>query len=290
MRKVELNNMELNKYEIIKNLVDNNGNKKSAACKLNLSLRQINRLILIYKNIGKVGFSHGNKGKCPMIAFDDEIKAKVISLHNNKLYKDVNFKHFSKLLLEYEGIKISDTTIHKWLQELNIISPKATRRTRKKLKIKLKALKSCVASKKEQVLIENKIELLDHLHAHPRRPRAAYMGEIIQMDASCFVWFGNILLHLHVAIDDATGKIVGAWFDIQETLNGYYHVLSQILHDYGIPVSFWTDKRTVFTYLKKDAPSDEEDTFTQFSYACKELGIAIETSKYPSVQRTRRTA
>lgn len=29
---------------------------------------------------------------------------------------------------------------------------------------------------------------------------------------------------LHLAIDKATSTIVGAWFDYQETLNGYYHV------------------------------------------------------------------
>ena len=29
-----------------------------------------------------------------------------------------------------------------------------------------------------------------------------------------------------VAVDDATGAITGAWFDIQETLNGYYPQIS----------------------------------------------------------------
>ena len=63
MRKVELNMNELNKYQVIKNLVDNNGNKKRAAVKLGLSVRQINRLIKVYKEQGKEGFSHKNKGR-----------------------------------------------------------------------------------------------------------------------------------------------------------------------------------------------------------------------------------
>ena len=66
--------------------------------------------------------------------------------------------------------------------------------------------------------------------AYPRRPRAKYARELIQMDASSFVWFGAKKTTLHVAIDDATGRIVGTWFDKEETLNGYYHVFSQILH------------------------------------------------------------
>ena len=41
---------------------------------------------------------------------------------------------------------------------------------------------------------------------------------MIQMDASSFHWIEKEVWHLHVAIDDADGKIVGAYFDYQETL------------------------------------------------------------------------
>ena len=37
------------------------------------------------------------------------------------------------------------------------------------------------------------------------------------MDASSFHWIEKEVWHLHVAIDDADGKIVGAYFDYQET-------------------------------------------------------------------------
>ena len=53
MRKVNLRMKELNKYEVIKELVDHGGNKKRAALKLGLTVRQINRLIKIYKEKGK---------------------------------------------------------------------------------------------------------------------------------------------------------------------------------------------------------------------------------------------
>jgi putative transposase len=54
MRKVKLRMNEYHKYSIIKNLVDNGGNKNNAAIKLNLSRRQINRLIIKYKEKGKL--------------------------------------------------------------------------------------------------------------------------------------------------------------------------------------------------------------------------------------------
>lgn len=53
MRKVILRMKEQEKYEIIKELVDHNGNKLRAVEKLGLSIRQINRLIKKYKEMGK---------------------------------------------------------------------------------------------------------------------------------------------------------------------------------------------------------------------------------------------
>lgn len=68
------------------------------------------------------------------------------------------------------------------------------------------------------------------------------------MDASIHNWFGSIKTQLHIAVDDSTGTIVGAYFDAQETLNGYYNVLYQILTTYGVSYKFLTDRRTVFEY------------------------------------------
>lgn len=53
MRKVNLRMNELEKYEKIKELVEHNGNKKHTALKLGLSVRQIQRLIIKYKEKGK---------------------------------------------------------------------------------------------------------------------------------------------------------------------------------------------------------------------------------------------
>ena len=101
------------------------------------------------------------------------------------------------------------------------------------------------------------------------------------MDACIHPWFGKEKTALHAAIDDATGQVVGLYFDKEETLNGYYQITHQILSKYGIPYLIKTDKRTVFEYKKKASSKVEEDTFTQYAYACKELGIQIETSSVP---------
>ncbi len=180
---------ENTKYEIIKNLVDSNGNKDRATLKLGCSKRHVNRLIANYKKHGMAAFIHSNRGRKPAHALSEHFKQLILELYLNK-YSDCNLTHFCELLR----------------------------------------------------------------------------------------------IHENISVDDATGNIVRAYFDYQETLNGYYHVLHQVLTNYGIPYEFFTDNRTVFEYKKKAQPSVEKDTFTQFGYACKQLGINIKTSSVPQAK------
>lgn len=126
-------------------------------------------------------------------------------------------------------------------------------------------------------IVNHEIALED---SHPRGEKPKYFGEVIEQDGSIHVWFGGVKTCLHLAIDKATSTIVGAWFDYQETLNGYYHVFYQILTNYGIPYKFFTDNRTVFNYmsLNPDKRTSDKDVLTQYGYACKQLGIELETS------------
>lgn len=277
MRKVDLKMNEVKKYEVIKKLVDTNGNKKRAASQLNCTVRHINRLIIKYTTQGKAGFVHGNTGRTPASTFSLDIKNKIVKLYIDE-YSDTNFSHFCEIVKEDLNIKISDTTINKWLREQNIISPKARKKTKKLLKNSLSKKLEMTNSKSAQNDIKEAISLIDSKDAHPRRPRCKYMGEMIQMDASSYEWINGHLWHLHLAIDDASGEVVGAYFDTQETLNGYYNVFYQILSNYGIPSMFYTDRRTVFEYKRKNNAFDDDDTFTQFSYACHNLGVAIKTT------------
>jgi Integrase core domain. len=281
IRKVVLTMNENAKYNIIKKLVESNGNKRRASIQINCTVRHINRLIKGYKEKGKVFFIHGNRGRKPVHALDNSTKQAIVDLYRTK-YEGTNLTHFSELLEEFEGINISSNTIRSILLQEFILSPKAKRTSKKALHTKLKDMQKSTKSKKQASIIQSSILAIED--AHPRRPRCAYFGEMLQMDASLHPWFGGEKSQLHIAVDDATGAIVGAYFDIQETLNGYYHVLEQILMTYGIPYMFYTDRRTVFEYKQKKSPSIEEDTFTQFGYACKQLGIEIKTSSVPQAK------
>lgn len=277
MRKVELRMNEDYKYKIIKKLVETKGNKNAVCVKLNCSRRTVDRLIIKYNLEGKSGFIHGNRNRKPASTIDNQIKQKTIQLYMND-FGDANFTHFCEIIKEEHNISISDTTLNHWLRDEFVTSPKAKRKTKTLVKKMLNSLLDETKSEKIKNHIKEAIHIVDSQDAHPRRPRCKFFGEMIQMDASSFYWINGQLWHLHVAIDDATGEVVGAYFDTQETLNGYYNVLYQILNNYGIPAMFYTDKRTVFEYIRKNTAFDDEDTFTQFSYACHQLGIEIKTT------------
>ena len=280
MRKVELRMNEKEKYEVIKELVDHNGNKNRASKKLGISRRQVDRLIIKYKEKGKSGFIHGNRSKKPVNTLDKSISEDIILLYKTKYY-DFNFNHFKEFLEKEENIKVSYKFIYKTLTEADILSPKARKKTKRAYtKNKLLSEKKInLAMSNEQVesIINHEIALED---SHPRGEKPKYFGEIIEQDGSIHEWFGAIKTCLHLAIDKATSTIVGAYFDKQETLNGYYHIFHQILINYGIPYKFLTDNRTVFNYmsLNPDKRTSDKDVLTQYGYACKQLGIDLETT------------
>ena len=273
---------ELKKYEVIKGLADHpQPNKERAALTLGCTIRHINRMLAGYKTYGKVYFVHGNKGRQPANTIQNDVKITIIDLYRSKYY-DANFTHFTELLDRHEGISLSVSSVSKILESEYILSPKVTRAKHKRIIKHLKDLKKAAKTQTEADAIQT--NLVAAQDAHTRRPRAPYFGELLQMDATSYEWIPGSIWHLHLAIDDATGRIVGVWFDTQETLNGYYHVFQQILTDYGIPYKFFTDRRTVFTYKKKNSPSLDEDTYTQFAYACHQLGVELESSSIPQAK------
>lgn len=280
MRKVELRMNEQLKYEIIKEHVEHGGNKKKIALKLSITIRQVDRLIAKYKEKGKSTFVHGNRSRKPINTLDKSISEDIILLYKNK-YQDWNFKHFYEWLIEKEHFRISYKFVYNTLTKEGILSPKARKKTKREFAKKklFEEKKINIAMDDEQIktIVNHEMALED---SHPRGEKPKYFGGIIEQDGSIHNWFGDKKTCLHLAIDKATSTIVGAYFDKQETLNGYYHLFYQILTNYGIPYKLFTDNRTVFNYmsLNPDKRTSDKDVLTQYGYACKQLGIELETS------------
>lgn len=276
MRKVELRMNEQLKYDVIKSCDEGRVTKQFCEVKLNVSRRTVDRLLKQYRTHGKLAFVHGNRGRVPATKKPDHLRNDILLLYQNK-YAGSNFSQFTELLAENESIVVSESFVRLVMKQEHLLPPKPWRKTKRAEAARLKALSSDkTLTKKAREAAQTK--LVDLQDAHPRRERCAYFGELLQMDASLHLWFGDKKTTLHAAIDDSTGIITGLYMDHQETLDGYYHVLYQTLTSYGVPYAFITDRRTVFEYKKVSSPNIEKDTFTQFSYACSILGIEIRTS------------
>ncbi|WP_245175695.1 ISNCY family transposase, partial [Granulicatella sp. WM01] len=271
---------EIKKYNVIKAVHHGKKTKQRACVELTLSLRQINRLLNNYVQFGKSAFSHKNKKRSPKHSLPESTKTFIVELYQSFTNLKPNVVHFTEILKQEHGINLTDTTVRTILYNHGMISPKTHRKTVKRLKQQKKVAQQ--VRHELSINLPRSCEFLaDSDTIHPSRPRKKYCGELIQMDASQFRWFGQTVSHLHVAIDDASGNIVGAYFAPQETLKGYYQVLHQILTNYGIPAAFLTDRRTVFDYQRKGTQQLQDDTMTQFGFACFQLGISLKTTSIP---------
>jgi transposase InsO family protein len=248
-------------YDTIKQLNDGLISKSVAISRLGISRRHVDRLLASYKLNGKSVFSHSNRGSTSPKAIPSDLQLLIVQLYQDKYY-GANLTHFTELLARNEGISLSRTTINSYLSKYNIISPKAHRSTRKRF-----------IDRNKQLVVTS---------PHPSRPRKKYPGELIQMDASNHHWIASEYWHLHAAIDDATGHIVGAHFSKEETLDSYYIITQQLLTNYGIPHEILTDYRTVFKSSVK--PDSEANPLTQYGYMCNQLGIQLSSTMIPQAK------
>ena len=124
---------EQKKYEVIKALANHpNGNKERAALALGCTKRHINRMIAGYRKEGKAFFVHGNKGRKPANTIPQKVRNIVSYLYRTKYY-GASFQHYTELLHEHEGIRISASSVVKILEAEYILSPKVTKSKNKLL-------------------------------------------------------------------------------------------------------------------------------------------------------------
>ena len=64
----------------------------------------------------KLPFIHGNRGRAPATTIPLDIKNRIIKLYIDH-YCDTNFTHFCEIIYDDFNVKISDTTLNKWLRD-----------------------------------------------------------------------------------------------------------------------------------------------------------------------------
>ena len=235
---------ERQRYHLLQMVIDGKTTLKEASILIRVSYRHSKRLKKKLISEGAKGLIHGNRGRPSPRALSRELAETILALSLTK-YTNFNDTHFTEKLKEGEGITVGRDTVRR-LRRTNGIKPKRRRRPKRHFK---------------------------------RRPRSLQEGMMVLWDGSPHRWFGNDTppCCLMAAIDDATGKLLEAFFIPYECSFGYLKLLEHIVNQYGIPVSIYQDRHSTLHRnddnwtLEEQLAGEQEPT--QVGGALKSLGI-----------------
>ena len=229
---------------------------KEAASLLGLSLRHLRRMLARLRQQGLAALAHGNRGRLSPRRLSETVRTRVLTLARTR-YAGVNDHHFTELLREREGLRLSRQTVQRLLRSAGIGSPRTRRPPR-------------------------------HRRRRERMPQA---GLLVQMDGSHHPWLEDRgpRLVLHAAIDDATGRVLGGVFRPEEDAQGYFLLLRQLIRRYGLPVAAYTDRHGIFHRDSRMPLSLAEQLAgrpesTQVGRALQELGIRWIPARSPEAK------
>lgn len=242
--------------QVLNRVLSGGASKTEAERVLQLSRRQLNRILKAYENEGLRSLLHGNAGKTPVNKTASEAAARILDLAGEDgKYHDFNVCHMMDMLANNESIMIGRSTLDRLLRNNKLIGK---------------------SQRKRQV-------------RRKRRERSSAAGMMLQIDGSLHDWLEGRgpKMALVGAIDDAVGDIVYAAFRPTEDLDGYIVMLRAIARKRGLPESIYHDCHTILQSPKKPTIDDELagiDPQSQFQRILKELGVASIAAHSPQAK------
>ncbi|SFB64979.1 Transposase, partial [Rhizobium sp. NFR07] len=230
---------DLQRIEILSKVVAGRMTTVSAAHILDLSERQVRRLLRRIRTGGAASIRHKAIGRPSNNRISDGVRDYAVTLVRER-YADFGPTLTMEKLAERDGLHVSRETVRSWMVEAGLWLSRKQRRT---------------------------------FH-QPRLRREAY-GELVQIDGSEHRWFEDRgpPCSLLVFVDDATGRLMQLRFVRSESAFTYFEALELYLKHHGAPIAFYSDKHSVFRVAKKDAKGGQG--MTQFGRALSELNIEI---------------
>ncbi len=230
---------DLQRIEVLSEVLAGRRTTESAAGVLSVSLRQTQRLLARYEDGGGAALIHKARGRPAANTFNVGVRDYALELVRQN-YRDFGPTLASEALLERHSVEVSRETLRKWMTDAGLWLSRKQRRT---------------------------------FH-QPRLRRESY-GELIQIDGSQHRWFEGRAepCTLLVFIDDATSRIMQLRFVPSESTSSYFEALQGYLESHGCPVAFYSDKHSVFRVNKTEAQGGSG--MTQFGRALSELNIEI---------------
>jgi hypothetical protein len=218
-----------------------------ASEELGVSIRQVQRLLDALKERGDKAVIHALRGKRSNRRIEEAIEQQAVKILSMPVYERFGPTLAAEYLSNKHGIEASKETVRKWM-----IGGKLWRAKKEKVK-----------------------------QVHVWRPRRSRFGELVQWDTSEHDWLEGRgeKLYLIAMIDDATSRLF-ARFVRHDSTEENMKLLWSYVEKFGRPVSFYTDKASLFQTAekrKRDEPGVEKDAVemppTQIGRALQELGI-----------------
>lgn len=223
-----------------------------AAELIGLGYRQALRSYARYQQLGDRGLVHRGRGKASNHKSVPVNRKRVLALYAKK-YGDFGPTLAAEYLVREEGLRVSVTTLRRWLIAAQLWQPKPLRSPHRKW-----------------------------------RERRANFGELVQIDGSRHAWLEDRgpQLTLMVMIDDATNWTYARFFE-SESLESVLRVFQGYVESYGLPRSLYSDRHAIYV-TTRDATVDEAlaDTPppTQFARAMQTLGVQLILANSPQAK------
>jgi transposase len=236
---IAMSERDLQRIEVLSKVVGGRMTIVSAAHVLDLSERQVRRLLERIRTGGAASIRHKAIGRPSNNRISDGVRDYAMTLVRER-YADFGPTLATEKLAERDGLRVSRETMRGWMSHAGLWLSRKQRRT---------------------------------FH-QPRLRREAY-GELVQIDGSEHRWFEDRgpACSLLVFVDDATGRLMQLRFVRSESAFTYFEALELYLQHHGAPIAFYSDKHSVFRVAKKDARGGQG--MTQFGRALCELNIEI---------------
>jgi len=255
MRKdiIKMSRKELRRLPIIHKTMEKRLTQVKAAEILDLSDRQIRRIIARIKTGGDPAIVHGNRGKESPFKMPKTLENKIIGIIKEK-YHDFGPTFAAEKLFECENIAISREKLRQLMLSRDI---------------------SHFKRKKEK-------------STHQWRERKHCRGEMIQMDGSDHDWLegrGPRLVFMGY-IDDASSKIYGRFYESEGTFSAM-DSFRRYISIHGIPFSFYVDRHSAYkTSRQPNLDEDLQGEFakTQFARSLNELDVKIIFARSPQAK------
>ena len=233
--------------------------QRQAAKELEVSERQIHRLLKRLKKVGDRAVMHGLRGQPSARKRSQKEREKIVRILSQEVYRGFGPTLASEYLARQHRVKIGREGLRQLMMEAGLW------RSRKQ-----------------------KVEAI-----HQWRPRRSSRGELVQWDTSEHDWLegrGEKLYLIHM-IDDATSELVGR-FVTHDSTEENLRLLQTYLERHGRPLAFYTDKASLFRTAPKVARDQKEQSRdereplppTQIGRALRELGIVWQAAHSPQAK------